>query len=78
MPVIRTHADYEQCLVDILRSEGGRASPGQVKREFERRYRSSIPRAEDDRWATQLESAQRRLQARKQVFAPDPELWELA
>ena len=77
MPAIRSHADYEHCLVEILRSMGGRASPGQVKREFERRYHSSIPREEEDRGERQLEGAQRRLQGRKQVFAPDPELWEL-
>jgi len=75
---IRSHADYEQCLVDILRALGGRASPGQVKREFERRYRSAIPKDHDDRWPAQLDGAQRRLQLKKRVFAPDPELWELA
>jgi hypothetical protein len=78
VPAIRSHADYEHCLVEILRAMGGRASPGQVKREFGRRYRSSIPREEDDRWEKALESAQRRLETRKQVFAPDPDLWELA
>ena len=78
MPTIRSLEDYELCLVDILRALGGRASPGQVKREFERRYRSSIPRDHEDRWPSQLEGAQRRLLRRKQVFAPDPELWELA
>jgi hypothetical protein len=78
MPTVRSHADYELCLVAILRELGGRASPGQVKREFERRYSSSIPRDHEDRWPSQLEGAQRRLQRRKQVFAPDPVLWELA
>ena len=77
MPVIRSHADYEHCLIEILRAMGGRASPGQVQREFERRYSSSIPRDEADRWPTRLVDAQRRLQRRKLVFAPDPELWEM-
>lgn len=77
MPAIRSHADYERCLVELLRGLGGRASPGQVKREFERRYRSSIPRDHEARWPAQLEGAQRRLQSRQLVFAPDPELWEL-
>jgi hypothetical protein len=77
VPGIRSHADYEHCLVEILRAMGGRASPGQVKREFERRYTSSIPREEEDRWERALDSAQRRLQDRKLVFAPDPDVWEL-
>lgn len=78
MGTIRSHDDYELCLVEILHALGGRASPGQVKREFERRYRSSIPRDHDDRWPAHLDGAQRRLQRTKRVFAPDPELWELA
>ena len=78
MPSIKSHDDYEFCLVEILRALGGRASPGQVKREFERRYASSIPRDEADRWPDRLDGAQRRLQARKLVFAPDPDVWELA
>jgi hypothetical protein len=78
MSSIRSNADYEHCLVEILRGMGGRASPGHVKREFERRYSSSIPREESDRWEKALENAQRRLQSRKLVFAPDPDVWELA
>ena len=78
MPAIRSAADYEHCLMEILRAMGGRASRGQVRREFERRYASSIPREEADQWAKRLDSAQRRLQTRKLVFAPDPDLWELA
>ena len=78
MPGIRSAADYEHCLVEILRAMGGRASRGQVLREFERCYASSIPREEEDVWRRRLDSAQRRLQGKGLVFAPDPDLWELA
>ena len=72
MPAIRSAEDYEACLVEILRAAGGRASRGHVLREFERRYASSIPRAESDRWPRRLEDA-----ARRRAIAPDPEVWEL-
>jgi len=78
VPTIRGDQDYEHCLLEILRAMGGRASPGQVRREFERRFASSIPRDEADLWPRRLDSAQRRLQKKKLVFAPDPDVWELA
>jgi hypothetical protein len=78
VPAIRSAEDYERCLIEILRAVGGRASRGHVLREFERRFRSSIPRDAEDVWPRRLDSAQRRLQSRGLVFAPDPDLWELA
>ncbi len=78
MPAIRSAEDYERCLIEILRAVGGRASRWHVLREFERRFRSSIPRDAEDVWPRRLDSAQRRLQSRGLVFAPDPDLWELA
>jgi hypothetical protein len=81
VPAIQSPADYEHCLLEILRSAGGRASRGHVQREFERRYYSSVPREAQEgappRWARSLDDAKQRLVRRKVLFAPDPDLWEL-
>lgn len=86
MPSIRSPEDYEHCLLEILRAVGGRASWGQLFREFQRRYTSSIPQEEErpagrvgntPRWQRGLEDAVDRLAARGRVARPDSELVEL-
>lgn len=87
MASIRTPADYEQCLLELLRAHGGRASRGQVLRDFERRYLSSIPHDAQTpsgphgdgppRWQRSVVAAQQRLLRRGIVHGADPDLWEL-
>ena len=38
LPAIRSPEDYEHCVLEILRAVGGKASWGQLYREFERQY----------------------------------------
>lgn len=87
MATIQSGEDYESLLIEILRSLGGRGSPGQVRREFERRFYSSIPRSAmvpDDRhngqplWQTLLDAARERLTSRRKLYVPDPDIWDLA
>ena len=80
MAAIRDAADYERCLLTILQALGGRASRGTVLREFDRRYRSSIPgdlqAGRPPRWEHLLDSARARLVRRRVLFG-DADLWEL-
>ena len=80
MPTLRSGLDYEHCLLEILRSKGGRATRGTMVRELERRHYSSIPRdlqeGDPPRWQTALDDARQRLVKRGVVFG-DSELWEL-
>lgn len=73
-------------MLEILRDVGGKASWGQLFREFERQYTSSIPRDAQlpagrvgtmPRWERGLRDAVDRLAARRRVHLPDPELIEL-
>jgi hypothetical protein len=86
LPTIQSPDDYEHCVLEILRAVGGKASWGQLFREFERRYTSSIPRdaqltagrvGNTPRWQRGLEEAVGRLAERKRVYRPDPELIEI-
>jgi hypothetical protein len=81
MPSIRTSADYAVCLRQILHDRGGRASRGQVYRDFEGRYTSSIPRdqaAPDSpdqgappRWQRAIDGIAELLVQRRELAATD-------
>ncbi|TAK20384.1 MAG: hypothetical protein EPO26_17575 [Chloroflexota bacterium] len=87
MPTIRSKADYEYCLLEILRDARGRVSRVQVYRDFERRYYSSVGGEErtgsshggtgPPKWQRGLDDAARRLIINRKVYAPDEDSLEI-